>query len=617
VLGGFFVLAVGLVVLGPQFVVPQLQAFVARKTGGQLAVRGPVRLQFSPSLAVCLGDVSITGDSGQDVLMHADSAEVPLTFGQLFQRKLRIKDLRLTAPTFNFVLSGRGDAETAGGDARKSNAETPPPPADEEPFKLVVDGATITFLDERQGQALAFHDVSASATITPAGELDAAGGGSVNGHFIKAETHIDSLKRIPADGSPASFAITSNVVTMAFDGRLATRGALGLVGNVHAEAADARVLAKWFGASLAGSAGLKNFTLTSALDAAGEVITLKKANIGLDGMAATGDLTLDLSHNKPHVAATLSTDEFTLDPYLAAAPAAASGNEGGEADWSTTATPFAALNGIDGDLHLSAFKFIWGETVISPVDLKANLANGKLTTELPPTALYGGTTSATLTLNAATAVPEMAFRFDGAKVDAGKLLRDFTGHDWLTGLANLRLDVAASGKNQREMMSTLKGNFAIGLGSGQFIGIDVSKLVGKVSQAIADGWGDGAQALTRFDQAQASFAIADGIATTSDLDVRGQAFSFTGAGQVDMLRRAVDFKVDPTVAATGGETVGLPVQVAVRGPWTHPKIYPDVANILSNPAQAFDTLQGLGMPKKTLNKLEKKGRKLLEGLLGN
>ena len=142
-------------------------------------------------------------------------------------------------------------------------------------------------------------------------------------------------------------------------------------------------------------------------------------------------------------------------------------------------------------------------------------------------------------------------------------------------------------------------------------------MVSKVSSALSDGWGEGPENLTSFDTASASFEIEDGIARTTDVTVEGPAFQVSGSGEVDMLRQALDFKFDPKLVTGGNETTRLPVQVAVRGSWSAPKIYPDVEGIFDDPEAAYDALRGLGLSGKTFKEIGKSGKKLLNDLFGN
>jgi hypothetical protein len=78
--------------------------------------------------------------------------------------------------------------------------------------------------------------------------------------------------------------------------------------------------------------------------------------------------------------------------------------------------------------------------------------------------------------------------------------------------------------------------------------------------------------------------------------------TITGSGQADLLRRALDFKVVPTLAAApagepaANEAAALAVPLVVKGPWGSPKIYPDIAGILENPRAGYDTLNKLRAP---------------------
>ena len=47
------------------------------------------------------------------------------------------------------------------------------------------------------------------------------------------------------------------------------------------------------------------------------------------------------------------------------------------------------------------------------------------------------------------------------------------------------------------------------------------------------------------------------------------------------------------------------------------RIYPDVEGIFDDPEAAYEALRGLGVSGKTMKKIGKKGKKLLEDLFGN
>ena len=146
------------------------------------------------------------------------------------------------------------------------------------------------------------------------------------------------------------------------------------------------------------------------------------------------------------------------------------------------------------------------------------------------------------------------------------------------------------------MVSTLKGAATFKVAQGALSGVDGPALVASVTQRIAEGWGS-PESSTPFESFGGSFTINDGIAATTDLKLEGADFAAEASGQVDMLRRAIDLSVLPSVSAgQSGKMVGLPVPVVVNGAWGIPRIYPDIADILLKPDEGFARLKQLGLP---------------------
>jgi AsmA protein len=608
------------VLINPGFAIAEMQDYVARKTGRTLLVNGGARLELFPELSVRLDDVFFSNPQGMDGnFARAASARLPLQFSDLVQRKLKIRKIALSHPVFNFLIDREGH-DSWGQDAKNTQGgeERPDKAGDSnEPLTLLVENGSANFLDERNGQAFSLEDASTSVMIGADGELDVQGTAALNNQFTDIEAHVKSLRRVSQDGSPFDLTISAPALAVNFTGRLATGQGLNLAGAIDATSSDLRQLAKWLGSEIKGSAGLKNFSLAGALDSKGVVFTLSKADIALDGMVANGDLLLDLSKKTPRVSATLSTDRLTLDPYLTAPKTGAAIPGSGSNGWNTSALEFGGLKGVDGNLSLSAFQVKWNGAEIGPVEMSSALKDGRLETSMQSASLYGGKATAKITLDGAKDSPVLQLTLDAQNIKGESFLSEFAGVDWLAGNTGLKASLSATGNNQREMMSTLAGTFTVEISDGEITGLNIVDMVSKVSSALSEGWGEGPENLTSFDTASASFVIEDGIARTTDVTVEGPAFQVSGGGEVDMLRRAVDFKIDPKLVTGGNETTRLPVQVAVRGPWNAPKIYPDVEGILDDPEAAYNTLRSLGLSGKTFKEIGKSGKKLFNNLFGN
>ncbi len=603
------------VFINPGFAIAGMQDYVARKTGRTLLVNGGAKLEFFPELSVRLDDVFLSNPQGMDGnFARAASARLPLQFNDLVRRKLKIRKITLTDPVFNFLIDREG-RDSWGQDVKHAlgGAEDP----DQEPLTLLVEGGSASFLDERNGESFSLEDTSANMTIEAEGELHVRGTAALNNQFADIEAHVKSLLRVSRDGSPFDLTITAPALAVNFTGRLATADGINLAGAIDATSPDLRQLVKWLGSEIKGNAGLKNFSLAGALESKGAVFTLGNANTALDGMVAYGDLLLDLSKKIPRVSATISTDLLTLDPYLTAPKTSAADQEPGRESWDTSTLEFGGLNGVDGNLSLSAFQVKWNGAEIGPVEMSSALKDGRLETSMQNASLYGGMATAKITLDGAQENPVLFLDLDAQNMRGERFFEEFAGVDWLAGNTGLKVSLSATGQSQEEMFSTLKGTFNVVVSDGEITGLNIVDMISKVSTAVSDGWGEGPENLTSFDSATASFLIEDGVARSEDVNVESSAFQISGSGDVDMRRRSVDFKFDPKLVTGGSETTRLPVQVAVRGSWNAPKIYPDVEGILDDPEAAYEALRGLGLSGKTFKEIGKSGKKLFDNLFNN
>jgi AsmA protein len=98
----------------------------------------------------------------------------------------------------------------------------------------------------------------------------------------------------------------------------------------------------------------------------------------------------------------------------------------------------------------------------------------------------------------------------------------------------------------------------------------------------------------------ASFRIEKGQATSGDLNLVGPLVRMTGAGTIDLAAQTLAFRVEPKLVMTtegqgrASDPVGLGIPVVIDGPWSEPRIYPDMAGVLDNPDAAYAKLKEMG-----------------------
>ena len=149
-------------------------------------------------------------------------------------------------------------------------------------------------------------------------------------------------------------------------------------------------------------------------------------------------------------------------------------------------------------------------------------------------------------------------------------------------------------------MSSLSGTVDTRIQDGQILGINVPKMIRTLTAKTLTGWQESRTESTDLSDLSASFRIENGRATTSNLRLLGPLVRVNGSGSIDLAAKTLQFKLDPKLVASlqgqGGapDPLGFGVPVNVEGSWSDPRIYPDVAGILSDPDDAYAKLNALG-----------------------
>ena len=655
--GGFYLLR-------PGFVPGLLQDIVMKKTGRTLTLAGVPRLSLWPHAAVTLEGVEFSMPNTMEpgVFARAKELRVGVDLRALMARELKVTELTLVGPRINLLIDRDGRAswnfEPSGksepeGDTGKTEGgpEGGGPITDYSIAPINIQNGILAYLDERTGTTVEIRNVN--ARIKANDHLD---GGEVTGDLVWNEQKvrfsgaIKSLARLSEGGSPGGLSIDTPSLKLDFDGLIIAGKRPGIAGEVSLSSPDIRAAAHWLGNDLPEGRGLKDVSIAGGIEASGSKFSLKNGKLGLDGMTANGDFALTLGSDIPQFSAKLSLDKLDLNTYLPEAQASAGAEDGaaseGKADegWSTAPLSFAPLRGFAGTLSFATNSLIYRQVKTGPARLDATLKDGMLDANVSEVKLYGGIAGMRVVLDGSGKTPGLKFAFNGSDFDGRALLKDFAGFGRIEGKTSAKISIATTGNSQEEMASLLKGSAEFRFTDGAVRGINIAQMVRKLGKATLSGWEDQPEQKTDFSELSATFTIVDGLAETHDLSLVSPALRVTGAGEADILRRSLDFKLEPKIVASlegqGGEgdLTGFPVPIIVKGSWAKPKIYPDVAGILNDPQAAYQTLKKLGdqakaMSQETVDQLEnqaeeaigeentkkikKKGKKLFKNLFGD
>ena len=495
------------------------------------------------------------------------------------------------------------------------------------PPSYIEDG-DIRYLDERSGTALAIEH--ADLTIKAPrlnGPIGLKGHVTWKNERVGLDFFAKAPWRLVGEGSPIDLAVDGALVNVSFDGLARLNAGFDLAGTVEMKARSLRDLAEWLGKPLAPGAGLKAFSAKGGLELTDQSIILKKATIGLDGMNAKGDLTIDLSGERPDVVAALGVDRVNIDAYLGPQPSEPADAKGIDA-WSAAPIDLSGLSALDAKLALAANQISYRNVKIGKTRINATLKGGRLIANLPEMAFYDGKASGEVVLSTSKGAAVVQGRLSAEGVDGYRLLKDFAGFERIIGTGTLSVSLAARGKSQRELVSTLNGAAAMRFTNGAVRGINIAALMRDVGSGIVSGWGQPDSKDTDFALLEATYTISDGVATGKDLKLAGPLVRVTAIGSADLLRRRLDYKVQPKLVATlnnqdaADAAASLPVPLVVAGPWGDPKIYPDIEGLLKDPKAGYDALRKmirLGQTtdlKAEATKAGDKANGLIDGLLG-
>lgn len=567
---------------------------VEGQTGVAVTSSGLPGLSFWPRFSVSLGNVVIPAPKGSTSapLATIETMRIVPADGLFGFGQNGIAEIVLEKPSINLVIGADGRANwnyaaaTAAGDTQG--------------LPLRIADGRVAFLDERTGTAVALSDVEAQTSLAgPADELNAKGAFVWNERRATFTLFLKSPQRVAEDGSPADVTLQAPGLSFQFSGRAALIKGFELDGQAGVKGTDLGMAASWFGASLPAGMNGARFELAGAVDSSAQGLLFTNAQFMLDDMRGQGDIGLALGKGRPKLDADVTVQTIDLTRYSGstAVNTAFLANP-----WSASRIDLSALRSLDVILKVGTNAFAYGAFRTGPAELTANLADGVLDLKIAKASYAEGTLDLALKVDGKGAAPAFQLTANGENIAADKALLAALGFGDLKGRLSPSLSLQASGPTLADLVSTLKGQGSFRAVSGTLAGVDLPAAFGKVSSAILEGWGRDDRQSTSFDALSATFAISDGIAQTSNLILSSPALTFTGKGEIDLLRQALDLKVDPQLAVAAAPSADapaplatFPVAIQVKGPWLAPRIYPDMPGILEDPASGYAALKKLGL----------------------
>lgn len=561
---------------------------IEAQIGRDITIAGGVDLGLFPNLSVRAGDITIANAdwAEQGAMVTARELRVGVALIPALSGNIEITELQLDTPQIVLEVARDGrqnwvfDTTPADGTAQSQNAQTGDtasstgaPAAAQSialPLAKLTDG-TVRYIDYAAGSDTTVADINVTIKM-PA--MDRAA--QVSGAITLADGPItfDATLTTPAAvmaGDMAALTVTAAAKggDVSFVGDIATAPAAR--GTIKLGLTDTRAFAGAFGIALSGlqpnlGASIKG---GAAIDMAENRIALSDLAVGLGQNTIAGKVTVALG-DVPSISGSVNVGTFDLRSGAAAASGEGTsvGTSGGDQQsggWSTAKIDASALHSVNATVAYTADAVLTDTVKTGAVRGDITLDAGRMVVGLDSLAAYNGAATGQFVVNARKGL-SMAAKVTGTDFNVQGLFTDLMDMDKVQGSANFQIDLLAAGSSVDALMKSLSGQGTLGMVSGRWTGVDLDKVLrsGQVEKGT-----------TVFDDMGASFAIANGVLDNRDLKFSLPNFETTGAGQIDLGARTIDYTISPKATKVrDGQGVSVPLKI--KGSWDSPKLTADV-----------------------------------------
>lgn len=630
---------------------PMIEARVSAATGRPFALGGDLKLSLFPWAGLSLFDLRLGNPPGfaEKDLLTVESFDLRVKLLPLIFRDIQVERFLLKGPrlVLERLKNGRGNWEGIGAadrGAAPAKAEEKPTVAsggDRLPItslmvgELAISGGSLVWVDHNGPERREVTDLNLSlADVSldkPIGVLLSA---LLDGKPISLEGRVGPVGPNPGQGTvPIALTVSAmEAVSLTVSGRV--------VDPVDAPRFDLAVVLAPFSprkllAAMAPPVALQTAD-PQALQQVGLKIDLQgdtRQVSGRNGRLEIDDALLVFAFDvaqfqQPKVSFKLEADQIDLDRYLPSTEdqkQAVAGAPGSANAVAKPAADFTALRRLVLDASVKIGELKAARARVQDLDLQLTARNGLFRLNSLILKLYQGEAAANGTLNLQSDTPRTDLALQMKAVQAGPLLKDLMGADYLTGAARAEVQLRMAGMDAEAIKPTLNGKGNLVFSEGSVKGLDLLGMVRNAAAAFGLGPAGASRRQTDFTELKAPFTLANGVFKTAETTLQSPLLQVQAAGQADLVSEALDFRISPRfVAPLRGQTdtaapAGVMVPVLVSGTFDRPSFQPDLKGLVQ---QHFgEELQGIQQKiekgefkKDDLKSLQKKAKGLLKGL---
>ncbi len=585
-LGG--AMAAAAFLIPPDFYKQKIEEQASAMLGRQLRIEGPVSLRLWPTLQAQAETVTLANPPGfsKSDFASMKAMRTSIAIIPLFSRQVEIKEFVLVEPRIvlerrrdgavNWAIGSSSQAKARAGANTGFAREPGALPLEASLGEIRLIDGDIQIIDHTKGNKHHLANVNIDLNM-PALDAPMKAGGTLklNGTDYKIKATLGGLKQF-LEGRKTALVLSleNTLFSITFDGAFDKSAKIAATGDLQLRVPSVRALAISAGTVLAeapGTFGAFNVSGTARADA--KRLSFKNAELSLDDLTGKGSFEAALTSTRPKLTGDLTIDRLDLTPYLP--PPAPRGQ--GIAPWSTATFNLDMLKAVDSHFTLALGALQAREIKIGKSVLKTALVNGRLQADLTEMALYGGSGTGKVVVNASGATPSFSLASNITGVEFLPLLTDGIKFKRLAGKGATQFALLGAGHSADEVMHSLSGTGNLHLKDGQIIGINLASVLRSAQSFILSGAlpaNANEPEVTDFSDLMASFTVADGIAQTDDFLMLAPVLRVPGEGTLDIGEQMVDFRLTPRAVASlegqGGvaDLVGIKAPFRIHGPWS-------------------------------------------------
>lgn len=540
------------------------------QTGRDLTVSDEISLSFWPVLGVTTGPVTLSNAdwAGADPMVSAQGLSIGVDARALMGGDIRIKHIEAEAPIVRLASRADGRGNWEFGETRSpaqpgtdsanhsfglerlslSDAQVIYEAAGAEPLILSNLNATVDWPDPAGAAEIAVSLTQGTADLSLEGQIGSFGA------FL--------------DGAVAPITLTGTLAgaPLLFDGRASTAGqAAGRFELSARDTGDVLAALGSPGVAIPRGFGQQIEVSTNLTFTEGSNIALRDLLLGLDQNRFSGAADIVLS-DVPRITANLSAGDldFTAlneDGGASSAPAGSG--------WSQEAIDASGLAAFNGTIALSANSMDLGSLQLGASRMSLNVDRSRAVLQLGQVPVFDGVVTGQLVVNNRNGL-SVGGDLSASQIELEKMLSDLAGITRLSGKADARVQFLGVGQSLDTIMKSLSGQGSLSTGRGLISGIDLDRLMRS---------GDGTGGTTVFDSLSATYTMDGGNLTNSDLLLLLANFRAEGDGRIGLGAQDIDYLFTP-IALRANSGQGLAIPIRIRGPWSDPRIIPDLSEAL-------------------------------------